>query len=71
MAWLGHQVTGGAIGQASLIAACGLVEERPRVLLADSGVKRLQDLLQCYAFGGVQREVRPAATYALLAHHRA
>lgn len=71
MARFGDRVTGGSIRQALLEAARGLVEERPRVLFTDGGVERLQDLLQCDAVGGVQREVRAAAAHALLAHHRA
>lgn len=68
--WLRRQVAGGALQQALLEAARGLVEQRPCVLLADGGVERLQDLLQADALG-LQRQLRAGGAGALLAHHRA
>lgn len=67
---LGGRVTGGALGQALLEAARGLVEQRPRVLLADRRVEGLQDLLQADALRPVQGHLRPAGRPSL-AHHRA
>lgn len=72
MPGLRDQVAGGAVRQALLVAARGLVEQRPGVFLADGGVEGLQDLLQRDAVGRVQRELSPAGRAGiLLAHHSA
>lgn len=72
MAGLGGQVTGGPLRHALLEAARRLVEQGPRMLLADGGVEGLQDLLQRDAVGRVQRELGPAGSAGVLfAHHHA
>lgn len=72
MSWFSHQVTGEAVSQALLEGASGLVEQCPGVLLTDSRVEGLQDLLEVDAVRRIQRELGPAGRPGiLLAHHRA
>lgn len=67
-----HQVTSMPVGQTALKASSRLIEQSPSMLLADSRIKSLQDLLQAYAVISAQRELRTTGSPGVIfAHHRA